>query len=140
MAQALWIRLREEQWENYEVSEGSAKRLDKVLQDLASRKRARAMKASHDVWRLLCRNGTHSAALIALPYLVEIIEISSPDVQIEIADCIKSCVTGLPEPCDWRSDFLNVSASCLPVLKGISSRGDVAEALDSAVNALQNIK
>ncbi|MGJ8672344.1 hypothetical protein [Rubritalea sp.] len=137
MAQALWMRLREVQWKDYDVSEGSADRLEKVLQDLASRKRARAMKASHDVWRLLCRNGTHSAAVVALPYLAEIIEISTEDVQIEIADCIKSCASGLPSDCVWRERFKCVAGKSLPHLKRLRSKGDLEIALKSAIEALQ---
>lgn len=93
-SQALWMRLRDEKWGDYEVSSGSAQRLEKVLQDLASRKRARSMRACHEVWKLLCNGGVRSAAVVTLPYLVDIIDISSPDVQMEIADIIKSCALG----------------------------------------------
>ena len=97
MAQALWMRLREEKWENYAVAESSVDRFPKVLQDLASRKRARAMKASHDVWRMLCKGGVRSAAVVVIPYLVEILEISISDVQIEICDTLKSCAVSSSE-------------------------------------------
>lgn len=106
MAQALWMRLREVQWQEYEVSQGNADRLPKILQDLASRKRARSMKACHEVWQLLCRGGIHSAAVIVVPYLVEIIEISIEDVQMEIADTLKCCALGVPSlEAEWADSL-----------------------------------
>ncbi|WP_346188934.1 hypothetical protein [Rubritalea halochordaticola] len=95
MADALWMRLREVHWGDYEVSTGKAERLDKLLQDLASRKEARAMRASQDVWRLLCSGGIRSAAIPVVPFLVEIIDVSGDNVRCEILDILKSCALGV---------------------------------------------
>lgn len=139
MAQALWMRLREVQWDQYEVAEGSAARLEKVLQDLASRKHQRAMKASHEVWRLLCKGETRSAAVVVLPYLVEIMEISVEDVQLEIADCIKSCASALPNEAEWHKEFQQVARETLHSLKQYKCTGDLEIAVSGAVEALQSL-
>lgn len=94
MADALWMRLREVNWGDYEVSSGKAERLDKLLQDLASRKEARAMRASQEVWRLLCSGGIRSAAIPVVPFLVSIIDVSGDNVRCEILDILKSCALG----------------------------------------------
>lgn len=57
-----------------------------MLESLASRKEARAMKASHDVWTALCSGKVHPAAEPAFPFLVEILGISAHSVQGEILD------------------------------------------------------
>lgn len=139
MAQALWMRLREVHWDQYEVAEGSAARLEKVLQDLASRKRQRAMKASHEVWRLLCKGETRSAAVVVLPYLVEIMEISVEDVQLEIADCIKSCASALPNDAEWLKEFQQVACEIIRSLKQYRCAGNMEIAVNSAVESLQNL-
>ncbi len=95
MSQALWMRLREIDWLQYETSTGSPEKIPKILQDLASRKRPRAMRACHDIWKLLCSGGIHSAAAPALTFLSEIAEIANNDVKIEICDTIASCAISL---------------------------------------------
>ncbi|MEO1857545.1 MAG: hypothetical protein ABGY95_09330 [Rubritalea sp.] len=118
MAQALWMRLREEKWDEYAVAEGSADRFPKILQDLAGRKRGRAMKASHDVWRMLCKGGVHSAAIVVVPYLVETLEISIGDVQIEICDTLKSCAVACSRVSeDWGMSLRGVLLSQEDTLK-----------------------
>ncbi|MFC5050937.1 hypothetical protein ACFPK9_09950 [Rubritalea spongiae] len=142
MAQALWMRLREVQWKDYEVSEGSSERLEKILQDLASRKRARAMKASHDVWRMLCRNGVRSAAVVVVPYLVEIIEISTEDVQLEIADILKSCVVGVGGVREnWQDDLVRALQRVEPELRRYHKKatGDYSIALSGVLDLVEDL-
>ena len=59
-----------------------------MLEGLASKKEARAMRASHELWVALCQDGIQSAAEPCLPFLIEIIGISKPHVQGEILDLI----------------------------------------------------
>lgn len=142
MAQALWMRLREVQWQEYEVSQGNADRLPKILQDLASRKRARSMKACHEVWQLLCRGGVHSAAVIVVPYLVEIIEISIEDVQMEIADTLKSCAVNVVSlDADWADALTAALLGELPELKRLAkkAKGDSQIAYARAIDAIAAI-
>jgi hypothetical protein len=140
--QALWMRLRDEEWQNYAVSQGDASRLEKVLQDLASRKRARSMKACHEVWKLLCSGGVHSAAVITVPYLVEILKISTEDVQMEIADVIKSCALGVGEiEEDWGISLKQVLRDQEFELKRLqkNAKGDTCIALDAAIDAVRTV-
>ncbi len=139
MAQALWMRLREEKWENYSVAEGNADRFPKVLQDLAGRKRGRAMKASHDVWRMLCKGGVHSAAVVVVPYLVETLEISIGDVQIEICDTLKSCAVASSELTEeWGPTLREVLISQEKTLKHYAkkAKGDASIAYSGVIDAL----
>ncbi|WP_018970108.1 hypothetical protein [Rubritalea marina] len=92
MAQALWMRLRDERWADYQVASGEASALPKLLQDLAGRKKSRAMKAAHQLWVMLCKGELQSAALVVLPYLFECLDMAAEDVQFEIIDILKSCL------------------------------------------------
>lgn len=134
------MRLRDEKWDNYEVSTGSAQRLEKVLQDLASRKRARSMKACHEVWKLLCSGGVRSAAVIAVPYLVDIIDISTKDVQMEIADIIRDCAAGVSRvEEDWAEDLkktLLIDKSAIQALLK-RAKGDLEIAYASCLDAIE---
>ncbi|NWK54275.1 hypothetical protein HW115_01535 [Verrucomicrobiaceae bacterium N1E253] len=98
MADSLWMRLRKVDWKQYdEVSETptspstSAKSIPRLLEQLASRKEARAMKASHALWVMFCRGDKPSppaSVTPTLPFLCEILQISSPGVQCEILDIL----------------------------------------------------
>ena len=133
------MRLREEKWENYRVAEGNADRFPKVLQDLACRKRGRAMKASHDVWRMLCKGGVQSAAVVVVPYLVETLEISIGDVQIEICDTLKSCAVASSELTEeWGPSLREVLISQEKTLKHYAkkAKGDASIAFAGAIDAI----
>ena len=133
------MRLREEKWENYKVAEGNADRFPKVLQDLAGRKRGRAMKASHDVWRMLCKGGVQSAAVVVVPYLVETLEISIGDVQIEICDTLKSCTVASSELTEeWGPTLREVLISQEKTLKHYAkkAKGDAFIAYAGVIDAI----
>ena len=138
--QALWMRLRETDWAQYEVSQGSAERLEKVLQDLASRKRARSMKACHEVWKLLCSKKVHSAAVVAVPFLVEIFNISAEETQAEICDVLKSCALG----CEAVEEGLQAELKLVLVaasekLAKCRVRGDLEIAHVQAMSAIADL-
>jgi len=86
MADSLWMRLREVHWERFKSSPASKKTVPKILENLASRKEPRAMKASHDLWIALCSGEVHPAAEPSFPFLIEILGISSAAVQGEILE------------------------------------------------------
>ena len=86
MPDTLWMKLRKVRWDDYSTSPASKKNLPRLLESLASRKEARALKASHDVWTALCSGKVHPAAEPAFPFLIEILGISPPSVQSEILD------------------------------------------------------
>ncbi len=91
MADSLWMRLRKIPWEQYPCNPGTAKKAPKMLENLASRKGARAMKASHELWAALCAGQVAPAAEASISFLVEIIDISSSDVKPEILDILLKC-------------------------------------------------
>lgn len=86
MADSLWMQLREVSWEKYEASPGAKKVVPKILENLASRKEARAMKASHELWVALCSGGVYPVAEPCVPFLIGIFDISSDNVQEELLD------------------------------------------------------
>lgn len=86
MADAMWMKLRNVSWTEFEASPSSKKQVPRILEALASRKGARAMKAGHDIWVALCSGKVWPAAEPAFPFLVEILGISQPEVQGEVLD------------------------------------------------------
>ena len=88
MADSLWMRLREVPWEQFKCSPAAKKTAPKILENLASRKEARAMKASHELWLALCSGGVQPAAVPCFPFLIEILGISEAAVQGEILDLL----------------------------------------------------
>ena len=80
------MRLREVRWEQFKSSPASKKTVQKILENLASRKEPRAMKASHDLWLALCSGEVYSAAEPCFPFLIEILGISGAAVQGEILE------------------------------------------------------
>lgn len=141
MGDALWMRLRDVKWDDYAVSTGSAGKLLKVLQDLASRKTVRAMRATHDVWKLLCSGGLHSAAVVTVPFLVEITAISSDEVTMEIFDVLHDCAVKLPSVAEmpWAHDLREVLLDAAYDLQPIAkrARGDKAIALHRFLDAME---
>ncbi len=69
-------------WEKDGISPDQGKVLTKLLQDLAAKKEARAMKASQKLWSLLRENPSFLGPI--RPYLQEIFHISEPAVCDEI--------------------------------------------------------
>lgn len=141
MGDALWMRLRDVKWDDYAVSSGSAGKLPKLLQDLASRKKVRAMRATHDVWKLLCSGGLYSAAVVTVPFLVEITAICSDEVSVEIFDVLRDCAVKLPtvaeepEAHDLREVMLDAAYDLRPLAK--RARGDKAIALVRFLDAME---
>lgn len=86
MNDPLWKRLRDLDWHAAGIEEKEARSAQKLLQDLASHKEARAMKASQKLWTLL-KPPSKYGPLIE-PFLLEIHKISTPAVQGEINDLL----------------------------------------------------
>lgn len=91
MADSLWMRLREVPWDQYPCNPGTVKKVSKILENLASRKAPRAMKASHELWAALCSGSIAPAAEPCIPFLIEIIDISATGVKSEILDILLKC-------------------------------------------------
>jgi len=88
MADSLWMKLRKVPWDQFKCNPGTDKKVAKMLENLASRKEPRAMKASHDLWAALCSGNIAPAAKPSTPFLIEILAISQPGVQSEILDIL----------------------------------------------------
>ncbi len=82
----LWMRLRKIKWADCGLSDKQGKKVDGLLQDLASRKEKRAMRASQELW-LLLKPGAPLGPVIK-PFLIDIRAISSGAVQMEIDDLL----------------------------------------------------
>lgn len=82
----LWMRLRSVSWGDHGISPEHGKELSKLLQDLAAKKEARAMKASQKLWTFVRANPSFSGPL--RPYLEEIRYISEPAVKDQINDLL----------------------------------------------------
>lgn len=91
MADSLWMRLREVSWDQYPCNPGTTKKVPKILENMASRKAPRAMKASHELWAALCSGSIAPAAEPCIPFLIEIIDISATGVKSEILDILLKC-------------------------------------------------
>lgn len=85
----LWKRLRDFPWERHGVSPAEAKAVQKLMQDLASHKEARAMRASQQLWGML-KSGSELSRAVQ-PFLEEVRQISAPSVRSEIDDLIAKC-------------------------------------------------
>ncbi len=87
MDSPLWQRLRKLDWTAAGIAEKEARSVQKLLQDLASHKEARAMKASQKLWNLL-KPPTPLGPVLE-PFLIEIRGISTGPVKCEIDDLLQ---------------------------------------------------
>lgn len=88
MADSLWMKLREVPWGKFPSNPGTDKKIPKILENLASRKEPRAMKASHELWAAICAGKIAPAAEPTVPFLAEILGICPVGVQSEILDIL----------------------------------------------------
>ncbi len=103
---ALWMRLRDIAWETYEPDTSVASKFPKLLQDIASRKSKRAMKACHELWQILCSATLHPATVAVLPILDEILLICTPEIADEIESIMQSSRTLADESAPWHIEVL----------------------------------
>ncbi len=112
MADAMWMKIRDVNWKTFKSSAGDAAGMPTILKNLSSRKPARAIRASHQLWTALCGGGkVYSAVVPAIPLLLEIFSISDPSVQEGIIDVLVRCDTAeIDEKWDEDLKFLIVQA------------------------------
>ncbi len=141
MSQALWMRLRGIAWSEYQTSEGTGDRLPRLMQDIASRKISRAIKASHMVWKLLCSGGIQPAAEPTVPFLIELTYIVTAEVKIEILDILKSCALKLidldtKEP--WQEKTWIHLVRALPIFRQMLKKGggDASDSITTLASTL----
>ena len=143
MSQALWMRLREVAWPEYETSSGTGERIPRLLQDISSRKISRAIKASHMVWKSICSGGIHPAAEPTVPFLLELSHLVTADVKLEILDILKSCTLSLIDIEDklpWHQETWSSLSKFLPQLRQMRNGGseDIKISVESIIELLQN--
>jgi len=112
MADAMWMKIRDVNWKIVNTSAGDGSSMPTILKNLSSRKPARAIRASHQLWTALCGGGiVYSAVVPAIPLLLEIFSISDPSVQDGIIDVLVRCDTAEIDPA-WEEElkFLIVQA------------------------------
>lgn len=128
MADSLWMRLREVPWDKFACNPGTKKKIPKILENLASRKEPRAMKASHELWAALCAGKIAPAAEPTVPFLGEILGICAVGVQSEILDILIT-LSQVPTSDDapaWHHQVIEAIQQELPIIiKRSRSRNDI---------------
>ena len=108
MGDSLWMKLRMVPWDEFPPNPGTDKKVSKILENLASRKEPRAMRASHELWAALCAGQVAPASVPSIPFLAEILGISNAAVQSEIFDILflfSQVNTDATAP-DWHSHLI----------------------------------
>ena len=101
----MWMKIREVNWGDYKSSSGDASGMPTILKNLSSRKEARAIRASHQLWTTLCGGGkVYSAVIPAIPLLLEIFSISAASVQDGIVDVLIRCDNSELDS-EWSADM-----------------------------------
>ena len=143
MAQALWMRLRDVAWSDYSTSEGNGERIPRLLQDISSRKTSRAIKASHILWKALCKDTIQPASEPTTPFLLDLLHQAHTDVKFEILDIFKSFsikLAKLETKNDWQQATWDHMAKSLPILRKIHKSGskDLKISIEPLIELLQS--
>ena len=77
-------------WASYHTAYGRADKVAAQLLNLASPEKEKAMNATHDLWCGLCHQHVQigSAALPAMPFILEVLDIASEALSVEILDLL----------------------------------------------------
>ncbi len=137
MADSLWMKLRKVSWDAFPCHPGKHKKLAKILENLASRKEPRAMKAAHELWSAICAGGIAPAAEPCIPFLMEILTISTPGVQSEILDILYQIATSPPpNPNAPLIPSIKKAHSVLTSLARLSKDSDVVQKANLLLQAI----
>jgi len=132
MADSLWMKLRKVPWEKFPAHPGTDKKVPKILENLASRKEPRAMKASHELWSALCAGSIAPAAEACIPFMADILKISTVSVQSEILDMFLQFSKSDSEKLNSQLQFHS------PIFKKLTHSRDEIVA-DKAVSLLKSL-
>jgi hypothetical protein len=93
-------------WTEYETAYGSAKDVPQLLVRLAGQDQHEAQEARHDLWCSLCHQHAYvsSAALPALPFVLEALEGAQDQLAVEILDILLGfaiCTTASTDSSLW---------------------------------------
>jgi len=97
MASAFAERITAVDWTAFRTAYGRADDVPNQLLQLASPDKATALKASHDLWCGLCHQHVQvgTAALPALPFILEVMQTSEDSLVYEILDIILGFAKGV---------------------------------------------
>lgn len=106
-------RLEEINWLNFQTAYGRADNISAELLRLASSDHSTAMKATHELWCGLCHQHAYisSAALPAVPFILDVLDSASDELTIEILDILAGfaiCSTLGPKgasPIEWERNL-----------------------------------
>lgn len=140
-------RLNSIEWRNYETAYGRAVTVPAQLRRLASSNKAKALDASHELWCGLCHQHAYvsSAALPALPFILEVLDTADDDLIFELLDILKGFAVCTTYPCalkleEWQSQLRNALIAQLPRFQRLikHSKQDVADFAEDLCECLLN--
>lgn len=106
-------RMKAVDWSQYETAYGSAERnsVATKLSRLASHDHEDAMTAAHELWCGLCHQYAYisSAALPALPFILEVLDYANDELTLEILDILRGFAVCSVYPIPVPKDFENLS-------------------------------
>jgi hypothetical protein len=134
-------------WEDFCTAYGRATDVPDQLRRLASPDQKTARAASHDLWCGLCHQRVQvgSAALPALPFLLEVLDSASPDLTFRLLDIFWGFAIGTnrrrlldyqkfgffgnpkteqPKEAQWSADLRNLLISELPKFESYTASPD----------------
>jgi hypothetical protein len=84
-------------WADFDTAYGAAVDVPRQLKMLAGSDRQAALDATHELWCGLCHQHVQvgSAALPALPFLLEVLDQADPQISIELLDILQGLALGV---------------------------------------------
>jgi hypothetical protein len=115
-------RLNDIDWTQFQTAYGRADDVPAELLRVASADHSIAMKATHKLWCGLCHQHAYisSAALPALPFILDVLDRANDDLTVEILDILTGfaiCSTLGPQgpsPNEWERNLRDKMRSELP--------------------------
>ena len=100
-------RVREVNWSEFETAYGPANRVGNQLIALASTDEDIALKAASGLWEGLCHQHVYvsSAALPAVPFIIEALRNATPLLTVEILDILLGFVVCTTPPSEYREEW-----------------------------------
>ncbi|WP_131818104.1 hypothetical protein [Planctopirus hydrillae] len=125
-------RLDDIDWAHFQTAYGRADDVPAELLRLASSDHCTAMEATHKLWCGLCHQHAYvsSAALPALPFILEVLDSANDELTVEILDILTGfaiCSTLGPKgasPNEWERNLRDKLRNELPRFTVLTSHGN----------------